>query len=210
MAHLRQLLLSAAVLAFLVLPRQSAAQTFRGPVASETAWAIESLQLREGSVVVVLGEGGGELSVLIAQRVGPSGHVYAAPMSPDSLAALRGLVDYMDLPYLSVVGDPAELANLRDECCDAVVVRRILHYERSREARAEPLFRLLRTGGLVALHDVFAEVPTDSLARTAIRELEGSLGSLREEFLAAGFSIRRENEFTMGPLYYIEFRAQKP
>src|SRR5215469_15773751 len=40
------------------------------------------LQLKPGSVVAEIGAGNGQMAIRMAQRVGPSGHVYATEIDP--------------------------------------------------------------------------------------------------------------------------------
>jgi protein-L-isoaspartate(D-aspartate) O-methyltransferase len=72
------------------------------------AWAIERLALQPGGRVVHVGAGGGYISAIIAEVVGPAGHVTAVEIDPQTAA--RAAAALADRPNVEVIcGDVHQL-----------------------------------------------------------------------------------------------------
>src|SRR5262245_42421645 len=68
-----------------VAQRSAAAQA---QAATDAEWLCRDLEIKEGSVVGEIGAGAGELTLLVAHRVGPSGRVLSNELNVDRMKAI--------------------------------------------------------------------------------------------------------------------------
>ena len=179
----------AIVLAALVLAPGSAA--LRGQNNTRDAQRlIAEMGVTAGMTVGEIGAGSGELTVLMAQHVGPAGKVYSTEISEQRLADIRNAVSAARLQNVTVLQAGAESSNLDAGCCDAIFMRNVYHHFAQPAPINTSLFAALKPGGRLAIVDFppgnGAEAPTPS-ARAA----DGTHGVKKEtvarELEAAGF-----------------------
>jgi SAM-dependent methyltransferase len=113
----------------------------------------EALVLRAGMVVADVGAGKGQLTLALASAVGPEGRVFSTEIDPQRLLALRKMVAEAQLGNITVVEAGASESGLPDNCCDAIVLRRVYHHLSDPGATNASLFRALRPNGLLAVID---------------------------------------------------------
>ena len=65
----------------------------RADDASDAARLIETLGLQAGSTVGEIGAGDGELTILVARHVGPTGRVFTTELGDDRVRTLRAAVE---------------------------------------------------------------------------------------------------------------------
>ena len=112
-----------------------------------------------GSVVADVGAGAGDLTVVLAQHVGPTGHVYATEIDLPRLNQIRQRTVEQDLENVTVFPAAARTTNLPVRCCDAVVLRNVYHHLEHPDAINRDLSSLVvRPGGLLVVID-FAPRP---------------------------------------------------
>ncbi len=89
---------------------------------------IDDLHLAAGARVLDVGAGPGYCSLVLAERVGPSGIVYAVDKSKDALAYLSRLQEERGIPHIQrIVGDIAALP-AGSLSPDAALVTMMLHH----------------------------------------------------------------------------------
>jgi SAM-dependent methyltransferase len=80
--------------------------------------ALDLLQIPKGSTVADIGAGAGYITWRLAERVGPSGKVYASDIQPEMLTILRGNMKERHLdnvePVLGAIDDPRLPPNTMD------------------------------------------------------------------------------------------------
>ena len=109
--------------------------------------------LATGMNVAEIGAGKGELSILAARRVGPSGHVWATELGQDRITSIRHHVEKEGLNNVTVLEGGETETNLPPNCCDVLFLRGVYHhFTRPRELDASML-RALRPGGRLAVID---------------------------------------------------------
>lgn len=124
-----------------------------------------------GMRVLDVGCGAGDVSMLLAELVGPTGSVIGVDVDPVVLELARARAAEAGLGTVSFV--PAELTELTlDEPVDALVGRLILMHLREPAATVRALSRLVRPGGVVSFQDYTVSrarsvPPTPLLTRTA-------------------------------------------
>jgi len=145
----------------------------------------EALGLRAGMVVADVGAGKGQLTFALAAAVGPDGRVFSTEVDPKRLGALRTTFAGAKLGNVTVVEAKATESGLAEDCCDAIVLRRVYHHLSDPAATNASLFRALRPGGLLAVID-FSPPPLFG---------RGSLGvpvqEVVDELTARGFHMVR-------------------
>jgi protein-L-isoaspartate O-methyltransferase len=122
--------------------------------------------LKSGMRVLDAGCGAGDVSLLAARLVGPSGHVTGVDRSPESIALAQQRVEAQGLRNISfMVGD---LANLTlSESFDALIGRFVLTFLTDPSAVLTRLVRHVRAGGIVA----FQEMDIGSTTRSTPSDL---------------------------------------
>jgi ubiquinone/menaquinone biosynthesis C-methylase UbiE len=100
--------------------------------------------------VADIGAGNGELTVALAAEVGASGRVYANDLD---LAQVRATVAAAGLSNVTFVQSQTGDTTLPENCCDAIVLRRVYHHLTEAAAINASLLRALRPGGVLAVID---------------------------------------------------------
>jgi ubiquinone/menaquinone biosynthesis C-methylase UbiE len=127
-----------------------------------------------GQRVLDIGSGVGEVAILAAKLVGPSGMVVGVEREPATLATARSRVAKAGLSNVSFIeSDVRGVAS--SELFDAVVGRAILQYLPDAGAALRSLAMLVRPGGIVAFQDVW---PASLFHLTAHLPLRSKCASL--------------------------------
>ena len=106
-----------------------------------------------GMRVLDVGSGMGDVAFLAAELVGPAGHVVGADRAPSAVAQASERAKAESVTNVSFVeGDPSEMPF--DPRFDAVVGRYVLMYQRDPAATLRALATRLKTGGLIAFHEL--------------------------------------------------------
>ena len=108
---------------------------------------VDRAQLSPGENVLDLGTGTGTVAQLAAERVGPSGAVTAADLSPEMLNLSRKRFADLGLNNVRVVEGRAESIPADDSAFDVVLACLSLMYVIDRELAAREIARVLRPGG---------------------------------------------------------------
>jgi ubiquinone/menaquinone biosynthesis C-methylase UbiE len=121
-------------------------------------------QWKPGSVVADVGAGDGTYSFAAAEKVGPSGRVYATEIDPEKLKALRAEVEKRKLQNVIVIDGAIDDTKLPTDCCDAIFLRRVYHHLTQPAEFDKNLLRSLKPRARLAIIDFppdksFAPVP---------------------------------------------------
>ncbi len=179
--------------------------------AAERDRIAEVLEIREGAVVADVGAGKGQWSVDLARRVGVTGRVYSSEVDPQRLRDIARAVADAELENVTVIEGTATSANLPEQCCDAILLRRVYHHYTDPNAMGRSMFAALRPGGLVLVID-FAPGTLGSSARTlpGVPEKRGGHGTpvdqLIEEMTENNFELARRFEDWRDDDYAMLFR----
>ena len=145
---------------------------------------VDLLELGEGMTVAEIGAGAGQLTVEVARRVGPSGHVYSTELSRSRLSQIRTAADDARLANVTVIEAGEQSSNLTAGCCDAIFMRRVYHHLSDPPALVADLNRALKPGGRL----VIIEFEASSLLGTVSGE-GIDRAPLISEVTAAGFEL---------------------
>lgn len=151
---------------------------------------ITELALTPGMAVGEIGAGNGDLTVLIAQHLGPNGKVLSTEISEQRLSDIRKSVAAANLHNVEVLQAAVDSTNLKEGCCDAIFMRVVYHHFSEPAAINKSLFAALKPGGRIAILD-FPPGNGREADSPAGRASDGTHGVFKEtvarELEAAGF-----------------------
>lgn len=196
--------LGVALLAFVFLSAFSVSQGEIERLASVLQW-------KSGQVVADVGAGEGEIGFAAAAAVGEKGKVYLTELDEKKLAALRKEADRRGLKNVEIVAAAEKTTNLRDNCCDFIVLRRVYHHFTSPSEMDASLLRSVKPGGLLVVIDF---PPRKSLTESdpvpGVPANRGGHGIpqkiLVEELTKAGFTVDRKYDEWPDGNYCVLFR----
>lgn len=113
----------------------------------------ELTRWKEGTIVADIGAGDGMYSFLAAEKVGPSGRVYATEIDKDKLQGLQAEAAKRELKNIVVIEGSADDTKLPSSCCDTVFLRHVYHHLTQPKEFDRNLVRSLRPGAYLAIID---------------------------------------------------------
>jgi ubiquinone/menaquinone biosynthesis C-methylase UbiE len=120
---------------------------------------MDELQLEPGNRVLDVGAGPGYLSLVAAERVGPSGLVYAVDRSAEALAYLERLQRERGVAHIErIVADAEQLRELPG-VPDAALATMVLHHADDPLAVLAAVVRLLPSGGRAIVAEFHPDGP---------------------------------------------------
>ena len=123
---------------------------------------LEGLRLQAGDRVLDIGAGPGYVSFALAERLGPSGLVYALDRSADALAYLERLQHERGVRQIErIVGDAATLAP-GSVAPNAALVTMVLHHADDPAGVLREVARCLPAGAPVVIGEFHPEGPCTS------------------------------------------------
>jgi len=167
--------------------------------------AINNFELRRGMTVADFGSGSGHYVLPAAQKVGTTGIVYAIDIQKSLLEKIKKEAENKHLGNVEIVWADLEGANgthLATGVIDFVIASNILFQVDNREAVAKEIFRVLKSGGRVAIIDWSKSqvgLPGQVAAGPALNKLLSKQEAERI-FLQEGFVEVRE--FPAGENHY--------
>jgi ubiquinone/menaquinone biosynthesis C-methylase UbiE len=122
-------------------------------LAHESHWLFDRLDIPVGGHVVELGCGPHGCLDLLAERVGPSGHVIGIESNPGAAALARPLVHARGLTQVDVRWGDARATGVPRATCDAVTERRMLIGATEPHQIMAEAVALRTPGGWLAFHE---------------------------------------------------------
>jgi arsenite methyltransferase len=150
-------------------------------------------ELREGEVVLDLGSGGGIDVLLSARRVGPTGKAYGLDMTVEMLELAMRNAREAGVENVEFLNGQIEDVPLPDAWVDVVISNCVVNLSPDKERTLREAFRVLRSGGRLAVTDIVADPDMDDATRRDMEAWTGCVaGALtRDEYerhlAAAGF-----------------------
>lgn len=114
--------------------------------------------IRQGMRILDLGCGAGDVSMLAAELVGPSGSVVGIDQNPDAIAVARARARMANLPQIDFEAVPTE-SYADPERFDLVIGRYILIHQNDPAELIRTAARFVRPGGVVAFHEIDVHDP---------------------------------------------------
>ena len=114
--------------AFLVVGLLVATAAVAHDSEQESVQIAELMGLKPGMIVADVGAGEGGYGERLALQVGDSGHVYLTEIGENELEKIQRRLDRSDLTNMSVVEGATDRTNLPEACCDAILLRYVVHH----------------------------------------------------------------------------------
>ena len=143
-----------------------ARQELRGELATE--W-LQGLEVRPGDAVADIGSGPGYVSLLLAEKVGAGGWVFAVDRSADALAYLARVQEKRGIENITrIVRDAASLdpESLQPH---SVLIAMVLHHANEPEAILHSAAGVLRSGSRAVIAEFHPEGPAEQGPPTSER-----------------------------------------
>jgi ubiquinone/menaquinone biosynthesis C-methylase UbiE len=161
---------------------------------SEIQRLARAMDWKAGQVIADVGAGEGEIGFAAAAAVGETGKVYLTELDEEKVAALEKDASRRKLKNVLSVAAAEKKTRLPDNCCDAIILRRVYHHFTAPSEMDASLLHSLRPGGLLA---VIEFPPRRSLtASDPVNGVPSNRGGhgipkkiLLEELIAAGFKL---------------------
>jgi ubiquinone/menaquinone biosynthesis C-methylase UbiE len=113
------------------------------------------LKLKPGDSVAEIGAGHGYMAVRIAEKVGPSGHLYATEVDSAELEEIARRAADAGLANVTVVKGSDTATGLPPACCDAIYMTGVYHHFANPPAMDKSLFESLKPGGRMFIADFY-------------------------------------------------------
>src|SRR5512137_2543930 len=149
--------------------------------------AIAALDIKPGQVVADVGAGSGYYTVRLAERVGPTGRVFAADIQPEMLDLLRARVTRARLDQVELVRSTETDPGLPEGVCDLVLMVDVYH----ELARPQEVLRKLRASLKPDGRLVLVEFRKESAWVPIREEHKMSVKEARMELEAEGYRFDR-------------------
>jgi ubiquinone/menaquinone biosynthesis C-methylase UbiE len=124
-----------------------------GDERQEVTRLAELTQWKAGTIVADVGAGDGAYSFVAAQKVGPSGRVYATEIDTEKLKSLRREATRRKLENIVIVEGTADDTKLPSSCCDVIFLRHVYHHLTQPNEFDRNLVRSLKPGAYLAIID---------------------------------------------------------
>src|SRR5260370_41549181 len=98
---------------------------------SEIQRLAKVMNWKAGQVIADVGAGEGEIGFAAAAAVGETGKVYLTELDEDKLAALQKDASRRKLQNVAILAAAEKETKLPENCCFAIVLRRVYHHFRS-------------------------------------------------------------------------------
>jgi ubiquinone/menaquinone biosynthesis C-methylase UbiE len=157
--------------------------------ASDAARLVTALHLRPGQTLADIGAGGGQLTVALAREVGAAGRVFATELAQDRLLEIREAARAAGVNNVTVIEAHPTRTNLPEQCCDALIMRRVYHHVGDPRLMNASMRESLKPGGLLAVID-FAPDSAESVdpgARATGNQHGVTAETVLRELREAGF-----------------------
>jgi len=113
----------------------------------------ELTQWKAGTIVADVGAGDGTYSFEAAEKVGPSGRVYATEIDREKLKNLRAEATKRKRENIVIVEGTTDDTKLPSSCCDTIFLRHVYHHLTQPQEFDRNLARSLKPGAYLAVID---------------------------------------------------------
>ena len=199
---------TAAIIAILLWSLGGVARVTNSDEQEEITRLAQLTQWKPGTVIADIGAGDGSYSFAAAEKVGPSGRVYATEIDPDKLKTLKAEATKRELQNVIVVEGAPDDTKLPSSCCDTIFLRHVYHHITQPQEFDKNLLRSLKPGAYLAIID-FPPNPNYALVE-GVPKNRGGHGIpqkvMVDELTSAGLQIEKTINDWSGSDYCVIFK----
>jgi ubiquinone/menaquinone biosynthesis C-methylase UbiE len=212
MNHKRSRCTIATIVFTLLWPLGDAALGINDDQRAEITRLAELTHWKAGTIVADVGAGDGTYSFVTAQKVGPSGRVYATEIDMEKLKNLRAEATKRKLENIIIVEGTADDTKLPSSCCDTIFLRHVYHHLTQPQEFDRNLVRSLKLGAYLAIIDF---PPSPNLAPVeGVPKNRGGHGIpekvMVEELTTAGLQVEKVIDDWSAHDYCVIFVKRSP
>jgi SAM-dependent methyltransferase len=152
--------------------------------------ALNVLKIPKGATVADIGAGSGYITVRLAARVGPTGHVYANDVQPQMLNLLARRLSNSKITNVTLIEGTFDDPKLPPASLDLAIMVDVYHELSQPQAMLRHLRESLKPGGRLVLLEYRKEDPTVPIKP----EHKMSVAEAKMEVEAEGFSLTKVDE----------------
>lgn len=154
---------------------------------------MDALRLKSGDRLLEIGAGPGYVSLMLADRAGPTGIIYAVDRSADALTYLQRLQKERGISNIERLVADAATMKLADVHVDSALITMVLHHADNPPGILHNVARLLRPKTLAVVAEFHPDGPCDQGPPREHRVAPGQVNAWCE---AAGFLMVSERRQT--------------
>jgi precorrin-6B methylase 2 len=160
------------------------------------AKVIDTIGLKPGMVIGEVGAGGGRITLWLAQRVGPNGHVYANDIDEKALSHLKTRCEKAGFMNVTTIVGTVTKPRFQPHSLDIAFVTNTYHHLEKPIELVKNLLPSLKENGILAIVERDAD-------RAVSREEATSKDDFVRQMAAAGFDVIRIETFLQEDNIYI-------
>ncbi len=150
---------------------------------------VSKIDIRAGDTVLDLGSGGGLDCFLAAKKVGPGGRVIGVDMTPEMIEKARANAAKVGASNVEFRFGQIEKIPAADGEVDVVISNCVINLLPDKPAVFREMYRILRSGGRVAVSDIVTRGPMSPLVAKSLESWTGCVaGALDVEEYRRGLT----------------------
>jgi ubiquinone/menaquinone biosynthesis C-methylase UbiE len=167
-----------------------------GPTVScgqdDTAALLDAMAIQEGDWAADVGGGDGDYTLPMAERVGPSGRVFAVDIDARALNKLNDRLQASGIEHVTTVYSVEANPMLPLDAFDAVLVRNAYHHFTAPESMLRHIKAALKPDGRLVIEESIDPALVGAPRQEQVDNHDLGIEYVREELRAAGFTIQEE------------------
>jgi ubiquinone/menaquinone biosynthesis C-methylase UbiE len=152
--------------------------------------ALDALKLAPGSTVADVGAGSGYMTVKLAEKVGPTGKVYANDIQPQMLTMLRQRLQQQKISNVELVLGTYDDPRLPPDALDLILMVDVYHEFSEPQKMLRGMHASLKPGGRLVLLEYRKEDPSIPIRP----DHKMSVAEAKMEVEAEGFTLANVDE----------------
>lgn len=165
----------------------------------EPATALDSWDIRPGETVADFGCGAGFFVVVLGQRVGPKGTVYAIDVRREALDVTKAKAKIFQLSNIQLIRADLETprgSGIKDAAVDKALITNVLFQAENKNAILQEAHRILKDGGSLLIIEWDPETPG------AKPKLPTIISKKEAEYIIESVGFRLQKECSAGSHHY--------
>jgi len=159
---------------------------------NDTTALLDAMAIQEGDWAADVGSGDGDYTIPMAERVGPSGRVFAVDIDDRALGKLNERLQDNEIEHVTTVYSVEDNPMLPRDAFDAVLVRNAYHHFTAHESMLRHIKAALKPDGRLVIEE---SIDRDLIGASREEQVDNhdlGIEYVRQELTAAGFAIQKE------------------